>query len=122
MTEFETFYKELTKLIKSHSGKIMLRLQSDIETETIQIFGEKASSIDKAKYGLAEASEIAFTTAEHHPYWSLLYHSCQIAMMTLEKWESELTMEEIKEISWSIDELKNSCEKITNNPIHDHSH
>ncbi|MFM7795856.1 MAG: hypothetical protein ACKO7N_03745 [Candidatus Nitrosotenuis sp.] len=122
MTEFEDFYKDLSELIKSHSGKIMLRLQSDVESETIQIFGEKASSIDKAKKGLAEASEIAFTTAEHHPYWSLLYNSCQIAKMTLEKWESELTKEEINEISWSIDELKNTCKKIIDNPSHNHSH
>jgi hypothetical protein len=100
----------------------MLKVEPDLKSQIIQIFGERVTSLGRAQNGLADASELAFTTAEHHPYWSLLYNACQIAKITLDKWESELTREELDEISWSIDELKNACQKILANPHNDHAH
>ncbi|MGQ0605683.1 MAG: hypothetical protein ACT4OD_01845, partial [Candidatus Nitrosotenuis sp.] len=69
-----------------------------------------------------DMSELAYTTAEHHPYWNLLYSVCQIAKITLDKWDLDLTQEELGEISWSIDELKNTCQKIIEHPHNDHTH
>jgi hypothetical protein len=42
----------------------------------------------------------------------LLYHASQISKTVLDKWNSDLTKEELDEISWSVDELKNTCEKL----------
>jgi hypothetical protein len=70
------------------------------------------SALSRAKNGLDDVSELAFATAEHHPYWNLLYHASQISKATLEKWNSELTKEELDEIVWSIAELKNTVEKL----------
>lgn len=121
MDKFEDFYSELQGLVKSYKEKdTMLKIEPDLESNIIRIFGEHMSSLGRAKNGLADVSELAFTTAEHHPYWSLLYHACQIAKITLEKWESDLTKDELAEISWSIDELKNSYQKILENPHNDH--
>jgi len=39
-------------------------------------------------------------------------HRSEISKTTLEKWSDSLTKEELDEISWSIDELKNSCNKL----------
>ncbi len=123
MAKFDDFYKELAALVKSYTdNETMLKVESDLESQIIRIFGERVSSLGRAKNGLADASELAFTTAEHHPYWSLLYNACQIAKITLDKWESDLTREEIDEISWSLDELKNTCQKILANPHNDHTH
>lgn len=123
MAKFDDFYKELTALVKSYAdNETMIKVESDLESQIIRIFGERVSSLGRAKNGLADASELAFTTAEHHPYWSLLYNACQIAKITLDKWESDLTREEIDEISWSLDELKNTCQKILANPHNDHTH
>ena len=123
MAKFDDFYKELTALVKSYAdNETMLKVESDLESQIIRIFGERVSSLGRAKNGLADASELAFTTAEHHPYWSLLYNACQIAKITLDKWESDLTREEMDEISWSLDELKNTCQKILANPHNDHTH
>jgi hypothetical protein len=41
-----------------------------------------------------------------------LYHACEISKLVLEKWDSELTKEELDEITWSLDELKNTCERL----------
>ncbi len=123
MAKFDDFYKELTALVKSYAdNETMIKVESDLESQIIRIFGERVSSLGRAKNGLADASELAFTTAEHHPYWSLLYNACQIAKITLDKWESDLTREEMDEISWSLDELKNTCQKILANPHNDHTH
>ena len=56
--------------------------------------------------------ELAYTTAEHHPYWGLLYNCSQISKSILEKWDDELTKEDLSEIRWIISELENSCSKL----------
>lgn len=123
MDTFEDFYKDLQNLVKSYTEKdLMIKLESDLESHIVKIFGEHVSSLGKAKNGLVDASELAFTTAEHHPYWSLLYHACQIAKLTLDKWNSDLTKEDLDEISWSVDELKNAYQKILSRPQNDHMH
>ncbi|MFM8658468.1 MAG: hypothetical protein ACKOCQ_00800 [Candidatus Nitrosotenuis sp.] len=123
MNDFEDFHKELKSLVKSYTDRdIMLKVESDLESQIIRIFGEKISSLERAKNGLADTTELAFTVAEHHPYWNLLYHACQIAKTTLDKWDSNLSKEELEEISWLIDELKNSCEKVTTHQHNDHTH
>lgn len=123
MDKFDDFYKELQSLVNSYKeNDTMIKVEPDLESQIIRIFGQKMSSLGRAKNGLADASELAFTTAEHHPYWNLLYNACQIAKITLDKWDSDLTKEELDEILWSVDELKNSHEKLSANPHHDHTH
>jgi hypothetical protein len=113
MSTFEDFYRSLEELIKQYSEKgTMLKVESDMESNIIRIFGEAMSSLGRAKSGLDDVSELAFTTAEHHPYWNLLYHACQMSMAVLEKWNSELTPEELDGMMWSIDELKNTCQRL----------
>ena len=58
-------------------------------------------------------AELSYTTAEHHPYWKLLYSFEEISKTTLEKWNSELTSDELDEILWHVKELKNTCEKFS---------
>ncbi|MBI3623695.1 hypothetical protein HY212_06485 [Candidatus Pacearchaeota archaeon] len=57
-------------------------------------------------------SELAYTTAEHHPYWNLIFNSSQILKIVLEKWNDNLTKEELDEISWNVDEIKNTARKL----------
>jgi hypothetical protein len=118
-TPFDDFYKSLQELIAQYSKKgIMLKTESDIQSNIVRIFGENMSSLNRAKNGLEDVSELAFTTAEHHPYWNLLYHACQISKLILEKWNSDLTKEELDEITWSIDELKNTCNRLKEKTSH----
>ncbi len=113
MSTFEEFYRSLEELVEAYSKKgTMLKLEPDIPSNIIRIFGEHMSSLARAKNGLDDVSELAFTTAEHHPYWNLLYNACQISKSVLEKWDSELTKEELDEMTWSLDELKNTCERL----------
>lgn len=113
MTDFEDFYKSLLDFSKSYKEKnTMLQIQKDPDSDIIQIFGENIDSTSKAKLGVDQTAELAYTTAEHHPFWALLYNCSQISKTTLEKWNDEFTKDELDEIEWSINELKNALTKI----------
>jgi hypothetical protein len=90
------------------------RLGFDRDAEIIRIYGEGSDSIKRAHSGLSEVLELAYTTAEHHPYWSFLYHANEIARMTLDKWESELTADQVSEMSWRCDEIKMALDRLVN--------
>jgi len=110
---FSDFYESLLQLVKSYEEKnIMLRVEENLESNIIKIYGEKINSISRAKNGIEDVAELAYTVAEHHPYWGLLYNCTQIAKIALDKWDDNLSKEECDEIDWSIDELKNTCKKL----------
>ena len=70
--------------------------------------------VSRAERALYDIQELADSTAEHHPYWALLYNCSQISKSILEKWNDELTEEDLSEIRWMISELENSCNKLKN--------
>lgn len=91
----------------------LLKVEKDDESDLIKIFGEKMSALSRARNGLNDVTELAYTTAEHHPYWNLLYNCSEITYTLLEKWDGTLTKEDIGDIKWAIRELDKSLEKIT---------
>jgi len=117
MTEpsFTDFYKSLLDLVKTFEEKnTILKVEEDLALNIIRIFGEGIDSVSRAKNGLEEVVELSYTTAEHHPYWALLYNCSQISKTILEKWNDDLTEEDLSEIRWMISELENSCKKLKN--------
>ena len=70
--------------------------------------------VSRAENALYHIQELADSTAEHHPYWVLLYNCSQISKTILEKWNDDLTEEDLSEIRWMISELENSCNKLKN--------
>jgi len=110
---FTDFYKSLLDLVKTFEEKnTILKVEEDLALNIIRIFGEGVDSVSRAKNGLEEVVELSYTTAEHHPYWALLYNSSHISKSILEKWNDELTEEDLSEIRWMISELENSCDKL----------
>jgi hypothetical protein len=118
MTNFENFYHDLLDLAKKHElQNTPLKIEKDLENDIIKIFGEKITSLARAQNGLHDMTELAYTTAEHHPYWNLLYNCSEIANSVLDKWKSSLSEEDFSDIDWALKELHQSLEKIkTRNP------
>ncbi len=113
MTDFSEFYNELTGLIKKYEQKnTQLKIEEDLDSDFVKIFGEKISSLSKAQSGLDDVLELSYATAEHHPYWNLLFSSAQICQTILERWKDDLSSEDIDEINWNIRELQTSIKKI----------
>jgi len=110
---FSDFYKSLLELVKSFEAQnTMLKVEDNLESNIIRIYGEKIDSLSRAKSGMEDVAELAYTVAEHHPYWGLLYNCTQIGKIALDKWNDDLSKEELDEISWSIAELENTCKKL----------
>jgi hypothetical protein len=121
MTSFDIFYNDLLELVNKHEkNNTPLKVEKDLETNIVKVFGENVTALARAKNGLNDVTELAYATAEHHPYWNLLYNCSEIANIVLEKWKSELSKKDASDIEWSIKELKQSLEKISekiNDPV-----
>ncbi len=115
MTNFENFYEDLLDLAKKYEKQnIPIKIENDLDNDIIKIFGERITSLARARNGLNDVAELAYTTAEHHPYWNLLYNSSEIASSVLEKWKESLSTDDLSDIDWAIKELNHSLEKIKN--------
>ena len=113
MTNFENFYHDLLDLAKKHElQNTPLKIEKDLENDILKIFGEKITSLTRAQNGLNDVAELAYATAEHHPYWNLLYNCSEIANTVLEKWKDSLSADDFSDIDWAIKELNQSIEKI----------
>jgi hypothetical protein len=85
---------------------VFFKVSVDRDAGIVRIYGEDSHYIKRASSGLGEVLELAYTTAEHHPYWAILYNGTEICKTILERWESELTADQISEMSWRCDEIK----------------
>jgi hypothetical protein len=113
MSDFENFYDELLSLASRYEkNNVPLKIEKDIENNIIKIFGENITSLARAKNGLSDVSELALATAEHHPFWNLLYNCSEISDTILEKWKSELSRRDIDDIEWAIRELSQTIHKL----------
>ena len=117
---FENFYHELLDLAKKYEKQnIPLKIEQDLENNIIKIFGENITSLARAKNGLNDVTELSCATAEHHPYWNILYNSSEIATSVLDKWQSTLSEDDLSDIDWALKELEQTLEKIKRkNPSH----
>lgn len=88
-----------------------IRIKFDEESKTIRIFDASGSALVRASSGLSEVLELSYTSAEHHPYWSILYHSAEICKTIIDSWDAEITNESIGELEWRIEEIKMALER-----------
>lgn len=113
---YDVFYHELVKLIQKHTDVgTHLKIKHNARHSIIRIIGEQATAEARAIDGLEDAAELAQATAEHHPYWGLLYHSAEIAGIALDKWNDDMSREEIDDIKWSIQKLGHMLENLAGN-------
>ena len=123
MTNFENFRQDLIDLVKKYDSDIPLKVEEDIENNIIKIFGANMTSLARAQNGLNDMTELAYTTAEHHPYWNLLYNCSEIANTVLDKWKNSLSSDDVADIEWALKEINQTLEKIKNNPnVSSHEH
>lgn len=114
MNEFDDFRNSLQNLVKSFENKTQIRIQEDDSSDILKIYGQNITALSKAKSGLLEIEELAYTVAEHHPYWNLLYQTSMIMRIILENWDGNFTKKDIDEINWSINKLSSTIKKVSN--------
>jgi len=117
MTDFDNFHRDLIDLVKKYEHAIPLKVEEDLEHDIIKIFGAKITSLARAQNGLNDMTELAYTTAEHHPYWNLLYNCSEIGHTILDKWKKSLSSDDISDIEWALKEINQTLEKIKKNSV-----
>lgn len=119
LSTYHIFYHELLKLIKKHTDRgVQIKIKHDTKYNIIQLMGKHCTPKSKAINGLEDVTELAQTTAEHHPYWGLLYNSSEIANITLDKWDDSISNKEIEDIKWSIREIEHTLNNIAQDCNH----
>jgi len=117
VTTFDNFYYDLTELIKKYESDLGLKIEEDLEFDIIKIFGTKITSLARAQNGLNDITELAYTTAEHHPYWNLLYNCSEISHTILDKWKKSLSSDDVADIEWALKEISQTLESIKLNSV-----
>ena len=116
MTNFEQFYRDLLELVQKYElDNTPLKIEKDLENNVIKIFGEKITSLERARNGLNDVLELGYATAEHHPYWKLLSSCSEITSTVLEKWTDSITDEDLSDIDWNLKDLYQSLDNIKTN-------
>ena len=111
MTEFDDFCSALQELV-DRFGKRGTHLRIKMDGDAIRILGEGATALSQARRGAEEIEELASATAEHHPYWNLLYQCAQITEIVLDRWDDEIAGDEADQIRWSISELDGALRRL----------
>ena len=110
---YHAFYRELIGLVRRHAeGGIALKVKHDADNRIIQLTGPEATPRARAASGLEDVAELAQSTAEHHPYWGLLYHSSEVADAVLRSWDGALTADRVADIRWSIREIESVLDRL----------
>jgi hypothetical protein len=92
--------------------KMCVRVLADLECGAIKIYDQDTDSLKRAISGLYDVLELSYATAEHHPYWTILYNATEILKTILDKWESDFCQDEIDDMAWRVDELKTALNKV----------
>ena len=108
----EARYKSVKSSLEQVPGLRFSKIVMDKESGIIRILPENLGAISRAVSGLDEVLELAYTTAEHHPYWGILYHCSEISKLVLEAWEGEFTSAQIDEIRWRNREVLEAMDRI----------
>jgi hypothetical protein len=87
------------------------RVSVDKDNGVIKVY-TNANMLKAARSGLNDVLELAYTTAEHHPYWAILYNASEIINILLEHWDDDPSNEEIEEVEWRANELKAAIERL----------
>lgn len=89
------------------------KLSIDKEAGIIKIYSKEYNIIKKASTGISDILELSYATAEHHPYAIILYHTAEILKSILDGWDSDLSQEQISELSWRATEIKASLDRLS---------
>ncbi|HKU49426.1 MAG TPA: hypothetical protein VJP79_05720 [Nitrososphaera sp.] len=109
----EIILNRIREVIRDLEGRdISAKVTFDDEAKVIKVYGEGSDYVKRAISGLADVQELAYTTAEHHPYWAMLYHASEISKTVLEKWDTKLSADQISEMTWRCDEIKMALERV----------
>jgi hypothetical protein len=112
-SEYDRIYNAIFSVI-ANLKKEGIDIQTTFEKDSgfIGLYTSNTSILKRAKIGLIEILELSYSTAEHHPYWNIIYNTSEIAKITLDNWDENFSHDQIQEMLWRNDEIKNTLTRL----------
>ena len=111
--DLELVFKSIVQFINENKFDDKVQTRSDIENETLKIYSKHTSAISRASAATSEILDLSYSSAEHHPFWMLLYNASEIVKSVLDAWDSEFSKDQISELYWRLEEIKSSLDRIS---------
>ena len=105
-------FEALADLIEEAARSSNLAVRTARSTGSISVAGPGSTPLLRARAALEELDALALETAEHHPYWEILWACCQVSRAVLEGWDSGITREDAEQARWSASRLSESCSRL----------
>ena len=91
---------------------IDVKIKMEKESGFLGIYTSNFNMLGNAKNGLKDILELSYTTAEHHPYWNMLYNASEIINTILGSWNIDFSDDQIKEMVWRSNEIRYNLTKL----------
>ena len=89
-----------------------LRMARYADAEIACVYGPGASALHRARHGLDHIEEMAYTAAEHHPYYRLLNGITEIARVVLDRWDGTIGTEDAERLRWSLSRMGEALDRM----------
>lgn len=105
-------FEALADLIEEVARSSDLAVRTARSPGSVSVSGPDSTPLLRARAALEELDALALETAEHHPYWHVLWACCQVLSAVLEGWDSGMTREDAEQARWSASQLAGSCSRL----------
>ena len=109
----EIIFKNIIQFINENKYDEEIQVRVDYDNEILKIYRLNSGVLDRANAAISEILDLSYNSAEHHPYWMLLYNASEIVKSVLEAWNSELSKDQVSEFYWRLEEIKSSLDRIS---------
>jgi hypothetical protein len=109
----EGIFSDIIRFINENKYNEEIQIRSDIGNKILKIYSQNSSILSRANAAISEVLDLSYSSAEHHPYWMLLYNASEIVKSVLEVWNSELSKDQISECYWRLEEIRSSLDRIS---------
>ena len=116
--EFDIIYEKLFSLVNElKNDGIDVKIKMEKESGFLGLYTSDFNMLGSAKNGLKDILELSYTTAEHHPYWNMLYNASEIINIVLDSWHNDFNDDQIKEMFWRNNEIKYNLTKLESDGV-----
>jgi hypothetical protein len=109
----EIIFRNIIQFINENKYDEKIQVRMDSDNEILKIYSNNSSLLLRTNAAISEVLDMSYSSAEHHPYWMLLYNASEIVKSVLDVWDSEFSKDQISELNWRLDEIKSSLDRIS---------
>ena len=109
--DFDGFCSEVERCMERHADPLKSERYGD--ADILKVFGDGASALHRARHGLEDIEEMAYTVAEHHPYWRMLNAISEMARIVLDRWEDTSPDDDMDQLAWEVAGMKDALDRLS---------